>query len=144
MIVLAAVSAILILASMLRTRQAGPAGGGLRRGLAVAGLAIVPAVAILLAWWIPGIPWGLNAYGRQMASWENRLAPGVVDINDVPRSGGSPDIYCTYMGEGMNVSIAVTDTTAGVRSLPRRRQGPGFERLPGHAAPAHAGTRHRA
>jgi spermidine synthase len=117
MILLAAISTILILASMFGMPRVKPAGGGFGRGLAVAFLAVVPAMAILLAWSVPAVPWGLTAYGRNMASWANRLAPGIVNENDVPRSGGQPDIYCTYAAEGMNVSIAVTETTSRIRSF---------------------------
>ncbi len=117
MIVLAAVSTLLILFSMLWVPGPRPAGGSLKRILAIILLALVPAVAILLAWSVPVVPWGLNAYGRNVASWASKLAPGIVDANDVPRSGGEPDIYCVYAAEGMNVSIAVTETTGRVRSF---------------------------
>src|SRR6516165_8440527 len=44
-----------------------------------------------------------------------RPAPGVV--TDVPSGIGNPDIFCTYVGEGTNVSVAVTLTRDGVRSF---------------------------
>jgi spermidine synthase len=118
MIALSAVSAVLILASLLRrTLQARPAGSQFKRGLAVAFLAIVPVLAILLAWSVPVVPWGLTAYGRNIASWASQLAPGITREQDVPRGSGEPSIFCTYVAEGMNVSIAVTETKAGVRSF---------------------------
>jgi spermidine synthase len=117
MIAVSAVGAMLILASMLRSPQARPAGGTVKRFLAVAFLAIVPALAVLLAWSVPIVPWGLTAYGRNMASWASRLVPGITPEKDVPHGGGEPDVFCTYAAEGMNVSIAVTETKAGVRSF---------------------------
>ncbi len=118
MIALSAVSATLILASMLWAPQARSAGSGLKRVVAAASLAVVPALAVVLAWSIPVVPWGLAAYGRNMASWAHRLAPGILDDEKaILRSGGQPDIHCTYAAEGMNVSIAVTYTTGGVRSF---------------------------
>jgi len=47
---------------------------------------------VLLTWTVGQTPWGLVAYGRN-------LAPGV------------DDEVCLYMGEGTNASIAVTETT---------------------------------
>ena len=48
-------------------------------------------------------------------SWLARSAPGIV--KDVPKGLGYPDYYCTYVGEGTNVSVAVTMTREGVRSF---------------------------
>ena len=118
MIAVSAVSAMLILISLIRTQQAEPSGVRRATGWAApVGLAVVPTLAILLIWSVPTVPWGLTAYGRNMASWMGRLVPGIVEEGKVPRTGGQPDIYCTYAAEGMNVSIAVTESTAGIRSF---------------------------
>ncbi len=44
-----------------------------------------------------------------------RSAPGTV--KEVPKGPGGPELYCIYVGEGMNVSVAVTETNLGVRSF---------------------------
>jgi spermidine synthase len=56
------------------------------------------AAAVLLAWSVHGVPWGLVAYGRYLAT--------------------TPlDAQCLYVGEGMNSSVAVTETSDGVRNF---------------------------
>jgi spermidine synthase len=80
-------------------------------------LALVIGLAGLLAWGVSAVPWGVVAYGRFMATYGNRLAPGTVAEQDVPAGGGEPDIYCTYLGEGLNGSVAVTKWTSGVRNF---------------------------
>ena len=77
---------------------------------------VMLALALALAWTIPAVPWGLIAYGRHMASYGNRLAPGVVKETEVPK-GGVPDIFPIYVGEGLNGSVAVTQWTTGVRNF---------------------------
>lgn len=72
------------------------------------------------AWLIYSVapaPWGMIAYGRFAATYGNRFAPGIRDENAVPDMGGPPDIFCTYVGEGMNGTIAVTKWTSGVRNF---------------------------
>jgi spermidine synthase len=53
------------------------------------------------------------AFGRNTASLITEVAPGIV--KDVPEGPGEPDVFCTYVGEGTNVSVAVTQTREGVR-----------------------------
>lgn len=77
----------------------------------------VLAVLALGAWLISSVsptPWGMIAYGRFVATYGNRFAPGIRDESAVPDMGGPPDIFCTYVGEGMNGTIAVTKWTSGV------------------------------
>ncbi|HEV3115870.1 MAG TPA: fused MFS/spermidine synthase, partial [Gemmataceae bacterium] len=81
-----------------------------------AALAVALAGAVWLAITVAPVPWGVVAYGRHMASWPEHLVPGIVDEKDIP-IGSEQDIYCTYVGEGMNVSVAVTLTPAGIRSF---------------------------
>ena len=59
--------------------------------------------------------WPIVAFGRNAPSWLARSAPGIV--KDVPSGLGYPDYYCNYVGEGTNVSVAVTMTRQGVRSF---------------------------
>ena len=76
-------------------------------------------VATLAAGWlvanVSAMPWGVVAFGRYFATWVDQLAPGIVDASNVPTEPGSPDRYCLYVGEGMNVSVAVTQTRNGWR-----------------------------
>jgi spermidine synthase len=94
-------------------------GGGV-----VAGAAALVAIAYL-----PAIPWGLAAHGRFMASRmhpdSNELAldAGIVREEEIPAwvdapYDPNPDTYCLYMGEGMNVTVAVTQSNRyGTRSF---------------------------
>jgi spermidine synthase len=97
MIGLAGANVLLLLVAALGTGQ----GGGRKRRLrltpgqqagpwpAWVGLALVPLVAVPLAWSVPGLPAGLIAYGRHLAA-QNTVAEAI------------------YTGEGMNSTIAVT------------------------------------
>ena len=52
-----------------------------------------------------------------LATWVSGWCPGL-SLKKMSRSAdGTPDMYCTYIGEGMNVSVAVTMSTAGVRNF---------------------------
>ena len=106
---LAAAAALVALMPLLR-----PAPGAVRLGGAAA-LAAAMGVAGWLAWSVTPVPWAVVAFGRQTASWLARSAPGIV--KDVPDGPGDPDVFCTYVGEGTNVSVAVTMTREGVRSF---------------------------
>jgi spermidine synthase len=118
MIGLSAVSTLLILVPALRESQAARISGR-RAGVwpmwvGLAG-ALIPAT--LLIWSLPTTPWGLTAYGRHMASCDYYLAPGIVREQDIPVTDGKPEVFCIYAREGMNVSVAVTESTDGVRSF---------------------------
>ena len=106
---LAAAAALVALMPLLR-----PASGTVRLGGAAA-LAAAMGVAGWLAWSVTPVPWAVVAFGRQTPSWLARSAPGIV--KDVPDGPGDPDVFCTYVGEGTNVSVAVTMTREGVRSF---------------------------
>jgi len=82
-----------------------------------AALAAALGLVALLAWSVPAAPWGVVAYGRYMATYGNRLAPGIIAEKQVPSGGGTPDIFCTYLGEGLNGSVAVTKWKSGVRNF---------------------------
>jgi spermidine synthase len=88
--------------------------GALRVGGAAA-LAAALCVTGWLAWRVTPVPWQLVAFGRQMPSWFPRSAAGIA--TNVPDEPGEPDYFCTYVGEGMNYSVAVTMTRGGVRSF---------------------------
>ncbi len=61
------------------------------------------------------MPWELVAYGREMPSLLTQSAPGIV--KEIPEEPSDLDVFCTYVGEGTNVSVAVTMTREGVRSF---------------------------
>jgi len=77
----------------------------------------VATLTAVLAWSVPATPWGVVAYGRYMATYGKRLAPGVVAEPDIPAGSYGPDIFCTYLGEGLNGSVAVTQWKSGVRNF---------------------------
>ena len=97
----------------------GRATGAARLGGA-AGLAVAAGLAGVLAWGVSPMPWATVAFGRQAPML---LARSFTDIikdfpgKDVPGSPKVQDITCDYVGEGMNVSVAVTTTKDGVRSF---------------------------
>jgi spermidine synthase len=121
LIVLSLLAAALVLAPGLSSsREPALEGGepvrfkfGLKAG---AGLAALAAIAVLLVNTVGPTPWGLIAYGRFMATYGERLAPGITPEQSLPTSGPA-DTFCAYMGEGLNGSVAVTITTGGVRSF---------------------------
>jgi spermidine synthase len=78
-------------------------------------LALVIGLAAVIIWSMPAMPWGMAAYGRFVATYGHRLAPGVVDSSQIPKSTGEPDIFCTYLGEGIQGTVAVTQWKSGVR-----------------------------
>jgi spermidine synthase len=108
---LAAAAAVVALLPMLVR-----APGAVRSSDAAAlALAVAMGVAGWFAWSVTPIPWVTVAFGRQTASHLAHSAPGIV--KDVPRGPGDPDVFCTYVGEGPNASVAVTMTRDGVRSF---------------------------
>jgi spermidine synthase len=112
--VLIGLSAVAGLVALARPLWAAPP--AVRIG-GTAGLAGGLGLAVALAWGLPAFPWGVVAYGRYAAVYARDMAPGIVDEKDVPGGSGKPDVYCTYVGEGMNVSVAVTQTRGGIRSF---------------------------
>lgn len=114
------VSALLLLARP--TSSAGepeqPSGSTVRnrsrRGIAIVSVAAITAG---LLWSMPAVPWGLIAYGRFVPSYGKKLIPGIINESRVPSGAAASDIYCTYVGEGLNGSVAVTKNGAGVRSF---------------------------
>ena len=106
---LAAAAALAALIPLLR-----PTRGAARLGGAAA-LVVAMAAAGGFAWSVTRVPWAVVAFGRQAANMIAGVAPGIV--KDVPEGPGEPDVFCTYVGEGTNVSVAVTMTREGVRSF---------------------------
>jgi spermidine synthase len=120
LILLSAFSALVALAPVYlpRPRQATPGQEpGPQPAFSVTGsiftLLALPLV-VLLAMGVSRVPWEMVAFGRFSATWIPWSVPGIVAEKDVPTSSGSNVYrYCTYVGEGMNVSVAVTKSTSG-------------------------------
>lgn len=106
---LAAAAGLAALVPQLR-----PAGGPMRRGLAV-GLAAATVASMMLAWALPSLPWQVVAFGRQTASLLPQTVPGV--RQEAPADMDEADVFCRYVGEGSNVSVAVTESSDGFRSF---------------------------
>jgi spermidine synthase len=89
-------------------------GGTWRLGRAAA-LAVALGVSLGFAWSVTPVPWALVAFGRETPSLLPQSAPGI--YKEVPEEPGDLDVFCTYVGEGTNYSVAVTMTREGVRSF---------------------------
>jgi spermidine synthase len=109
--VLIGLSAAAALFALLPRVRSSPAGA--------VGLAAAVALAAGLGVVLRPLPWGVVAYGRQVAVFQERLADQdkIVAEKDVPGGSAYPDTFCTYVGEGMNVSVAVTKTRDGWRQF---------------------------
>ena len=109
LIALAALAAVLVSIPLLHTATRAVRLGGVVA--LVAGLGLVGSIA----WSVSPLPWVVVAYGRQTPTWLARAAPGIG--TEISRTSGWPDVFCSYVGEGMNVSVAVTTNKEGVRSF---------------------------
>ena len=106
---LAALGALVALVPLL-----GPIRGA-RRLAGAAGLLAMFGMAGWLAWAVAPAPWAVTAFGRQSSLM---LARSVTPIMPEPPTGPNrPELVCTYVGEGRNVSVAVTMSREGVRSF---------------------------
>jgi spermidine synthase len=62
------------------------------------------------------IPWVMVAWGRFTATYIAQADPEIVDEKKPATKRTSPSQwFCTYVAEGMNVSVAVTKTASGTR-----------------------------
>jgi len=118
-IILAAMSSLVALGpyfvSQQKTKKKADAGRPYLSKVKIAGALISLAIVILLVILVSPVPWIAVAFGRYSSSWVGEAAPGIVKEEDVPL-GGSKDSktrYCVYVGEGMNVSVAVEKSTSG-------------------------------
>jgi spermidine synthase len=76
------------------------------------------AIVVLLVILVSPVPWVAVAFGRYSSSWMKISATeGIVKEKDVPEdnSKATKKRYCLFVGEGMNVSVAVTKSTSGWR-----------------------------
>lgn len=104
-------------AALCAFAQSHEPGGRVKPWWRWAGAMGVLLVAAGLAWSVSAAPWGLVAYGRHMATWVDRLEPGITPESDVPSGSPTRDVFCTYLGEGVNGSVAVTQWSSGVRDF---------------------------
>ena len=124
LIMLAAVSSLAAFAPFFASSQGakkkgakGAATMGLSRGKLAWGLLSLAAVVLLVVLVSP-IPWVAVAFGRYSYSWSKiAVSEGTVQEKDVPLdvSGRTKKRYCLYVGEGMNVSVAITKSSLGWR-----------------------------
>jgi spermidine synthase len=81
-----------------------------------AGAVIFVVIAGVLAAFVSPAPWMAVAFGRFSAAWLPQTEPKIVKEEEVPVGSSSTiNRYCTYVGEGTNVSVAVTKSTSGYR-----------------------------
>jgi spermidine synthase len=80
------------------------------------GLTVALGAAGGLVWYVTPLPWAVVAFGRQAPVLLSRPPTGP-DGQTLHGGPGLPDVSCTYVGEGMNVSVAVTLTAQGVKSF---------------------------
>jgi spermidine synthase len=122
LIILAAVSALVAFAPFFKSSLTAKKKGAkaaqpltVSRGkLAVAVLSL--GAVVLLVILVSPVPWQPVAFGRYSSSWMQYCAPGIVQDKDVPLTNPRDNTrYCIYVGEGMNVSVAVTKATTGNR-----------------------------
>ena len=90
-------------------------------------MAGVIAVGLLLAAMLAPVPWGMVAYGRHMATWKNSLVHDRWSKEDVLsmsakeaqdlRDDDGRKQYGIYVGEGINVSVAVSYSRDGTQNF---------------------------
>jgi spermidine synthase len=83
----------------------------------VTGVAVSITVIVLLVALISPITWVAVGFGRYSPSWMKTSVQGLVQEKDVPVDPSMRPVkrYGLYVGEGMNVSVAVTKSTTGWR-----------------------------
>src|SRR5262249_1394480 len=109
LILLAGAAALSALVPVLkRTLRSAPIPG-------FAAVAVPIVLAFSLASTVSPMPWIVVAFAHQTPTWPGRCSDGVV--KNVPTTPGKPDVFCTYLAEGINASVAVTVTKDGLRSF---------------------------
>jgi spermidine synthase len=119
LIIVAAVSALVAFAPFFKSSRGIKKKGAkevqaltFSRGKFAGALLSLAAVALLVILVSP-VPWIAVAFGRYSASWISRAVPGIIQEKDVPLDAKSDSRYCVYVGEGMNVSVAITKSAKG-------------------------------
>jgi len=119
LIVIAAASAILAFASTVRVLRSDSGEKKTVSGFTFSHVYGVPAALLIIAFLVKtvsGIPWMMVAWGRFSATYMSQAEPEMIKEGQERslKSSGS-QWFCTYVGEGMNVSVAVTKNSSGNR-----------------------------
>jgi spermidine synthase len=119
LIAIAAISAVMALTSAaLAAKHPGDVEHSPDSRISFSGLAATTIALIVVVFMICGvskIPWVMVAWGRFSATYMAQASPEVVDEKYQPPGSSPSQWYCTYVGEGMNVSVAVTKSASGAR-----------------------------
>jgi spermidine synthase len=114
-----AASAVCALLSSAWRRYADHREDESRFRLSFSGSALTIIALFLVVFLIEAVsktPWVMVAWGRFCATYMAQAEPDIVSENhETTQRDSSSQWYCTYMGEGMNVSVAVTRDSAGSR-----------------------------
>jgi spermidine synthase len=119
LIVIAATSAIVaLIAAALKRRDRNaeniPASAFSFSSISIPAIALLLVVFLIAA--VSKIPWVMVAWGRYCATYMAQSAPDMIQGDQKsPEGGNSYQWYCKYVGEGMNVSVAVTENSKGIR-----------------------------
>ncbi|HVT89536.1 MAG TPA: hypothetical protein VHD56_11835 [Tepidisphaeraceae bacterium] len=85
---------------------------GMAGRLATAGVAVLIIAALIIT--IAPMPWISVAFGRQQSLWFKSADPEMYPATaEIGASPSKLERYCVYVGEGMNVSVAVTRDSNG-------------------------------
>jgi spermidine synthase len=124
LVMIAAISALVAFLPFFKSQQAISKKGvkadrisTLSKGKLTGAIVSLAVVAVIVVFVAP-VPWIAVAFGRCSSSWaEVQGSRSLVPEKDVPV--GPPFSqkarYCMYVGEGMNVSVAVTKSISGCR-----------------------------
>jgi len=123
LIILSALSAAAALVSAILPKRisAENRGSPSEPALSFSGLLVTVAGLMIVVFLVKGvcaIPWAAVAWGRYASSYIAYAVPGLIDDNTPLENSGDTDSsswFCTYVGEGMNVSVAVTKSVSGTR-----------------------------
>jgi spermidine synthase len=72
-------------------------------------------VVVFMVISVSRVPWVMIAWGRYAATYVAQSAPTTFDSNKPETKSSQYQWNCSYVGEGMNVSVAVTENAAGSR-----------------------------
>jgi spermidine synthase len=73
-------------------------------------------IVALLVDSVSRVPWMMIAWGRFSALYMAQASPDLIDGSaEIPGNKSPSKWYCSYVGEGMNASVAVTRTASGTR-----------------------------
>lgn len=117
---LALLSAALLLAPLL-WRSILSTSGDERRpsGARIMGASVIAVIAlasgVLLIKNVKPMPWTAVAFGRNSASWASMSDPRIIPESEIAKANSDYSRFCIYVGEGMNVSAAVTVSRDGFK-----------------------------